>query len=321
MPQRGRSIRMFLTDGTPNGLIIAEIVNWTGKAVVVPRPALIDFLKREEAQSAGVYLLSGPDPDDPFRQLLYVGQSETVGRRLVEHDSDPKKDFFDRAIVFVSKDENLTNAHARFLERHLTNRIRSAGRSTPANGNNPGGAALPEADVADMEFFLDQIEIVLPVLGLDVLRPIATSNANRSAVGNDAPTSSGSILTFELKVGQAFAIAVEFDGDFIVKEGSIARDSEAATLDSGYRALRAKLKANGTLAPGQNQTLVFRKDVAFTSPSAAASVVYGASMSGPGNWKVAGTDKTYGELRQEALKEAEALGEQMTLSRAAQQAI
>ncbi len=319
MRQRGRSIRMFLTDGTPTGLIIAEIVNWTGKALVVPRTALATFLKREEAQSAGVYILTGPDPDDPFRQQLYVGQSETVGRRLVEHDSDAKKDFFDRAIVFVSKDENLTNAHARFLERHLTNRIKTAGRSIPTNVNNPGGAALPEADVADMEYFLDQIEIVLPVLGLDVLRPIATAKAQSVGSAIQHP-SSATTLTFELKVGPASAKAVELEGDFIVKIGSVARDTETATLGAGYKALRMKLKADGSLTSGDNQTLVFARDVAFTSPSAAASVVYGASMSGPANWKVSGTDQTYGELRQAALKEAEAQGEKSALVARDQQA-
>lgn len=308
---RGRSIRMFLTDGTTTGLIIAEIVNWTGKALVVPRSALAVFLKREEAQSAGVYILTGPDPDDAFRQLLYVGQSETVGRRLVEHDSDPKKDFFDRAIVFVSKDENLTNAHARFLERHLTGRIKAAGRSTPTNSNNPGGAALPEADVADMEYFLDQIEIVLPVLGLDVLRPIAT--ARRTALTSTLPSpDTNAPPLFELKVGPASAKAVELDGEFIVQSGSIARDSETGSLDNGYRSLRTKLKSEGILVPGDGQTLRFTRDVAFTSPSAAASVVYGASMSGPANWKLAGTDKTYAELRQATLKEAEAEGERLS---------
>lgn len=119
-PTRGRSIRMFLVDGTPTGLIVAEIVNWTGKAIVVPRVSLAAFLKRKEAQNAGVYILSGQDPDDPFRSRVYVGESETVGTRLRQHDSDDQKDFFDRAIVFVSKDENLTKAHARHLEEQLT---------------------------------------------------------------------------------------------------------------------------------------------------------------------------------------------------------
>ncbi len=75
-PVRGRSIRMFLVDGSPTGLIIAEIVNWTGKVIVVPRSALVSFLKRREAQNTGVYILSGPDPDDPFRSRVYVGETE-----------------------------------------------------------------------------------------------------------------------------------------------------------------------------------------------------------------------------------------------------
>ena len=215
-PTRGRSIRMFLADGTPTGLIIAEIVNWTGKALVVPRAALATFLKRREAQNAGVNTLTGADPDDPFRQIVYIGQSETVGRRLLEHDSDSKKDFFDRVIVFVSKDENLTNAHARHLEQHLTKRIQGAGRSKPTNSNKPGGAALPEADVADMEYFLDQIEIVLPVLGLDVLRPVASLPAalKPTAVSTDLLVTVP-LLEFEFNVGQATAKAVEADGDFM----------------------------------------------------------------------------------------------------------
>jgi hypothetical protein len=105
-PIRGRSIRMFLVDGSPTGLIIAEIVNWTGKVIVVPRAALASFLKRKEALNTGVYILSGQDPDDPFRSRVYVGETESVGQRLRQHDSDEQKDFFDRAIVFVSKDEN-----------------------------------------------------------------------------------------------------------------------------------------------------------------------------------------------------------------------
>jgi hypothetical protein len=50
-PIRGRSIRMLLVDGTPTGLIIAEIVNWTGKVIVVPKAALASFLKRKEAHN------------------------------------------------------------------------------------------------------------------------------------------------------------------------------------------------------------------------------------------------------------------------------
>jgi hypothetical protein len=222
----------------------------------------------------------------------------------------------DRAIVFVSKDENLTNAHARHLEKHLTERIGLAGRSKPKNSNGPGGAALPEADVADMDYFLDQIEIVLPVLGLDVLRPIATAQLSDSSL-DESPGASANVVAsreFELNVGQANARAVEIDGDFIVKSGSIARDSEAPTFPNAYRSIRARLKADGSLTAIDNQRLVFTRDVPFNSPSAAASVVYGASMSGPANW-IDGTFKqTYADYRQNALSAAEAQGEKLAIS-------
>jgi hypothetical protein len=175
MSDRSRTIRLFLVNGNPAGLIIAEVGGWTGKVIVVPRTALATFLRRPEAQNVAVYLLSGPDPEDPFRFRVYVGESETIGRRLRDHDGDEDKDFFDRAIVFVSKDENLTRSHVRHLEVLLTQRITDARRTTLMHTNQPGGASLPEADVSDMELFFDQIEIILPVLGLDL--------ANRRSLG------------------------------------------------------------------------------------------------------------------------------------------
>jgi hypothetical protein len=136
-----------------------------------------------------VYLLSGPDPDDQFRSRVYVGESETVGRRLREHDADEQRDFFDRAVVFVSKDENLTRSHVRYLELLLTQKITEAGRTTLMHTNQPGGASLPEADVSDMQLFFDQIETILPVLGHDILRPIVVQRP---------PVSSGSSAVISL---------------------------------------------------------------------------------------------------------------------------
>jgi predicted GIY-YIG superfamily endonuclease len=312
-PTRGRSIRIFLVDGSPTGLIIAEIVNWTGKAVLVPRSALPAFLKRKEAQNAGVYILSGQDPDDPFRLRVYVGESETVGKRLRQHDSDEQKDFFDRAIVFISKDENLTKAHARHLEVHLTKRMSDAGRTTPMHSNQPPGAALPEADVADMEYFLDQIEMVLPVLGLDVLRPIIATSVTQVVVPSEnidevvELASHSAQYTFQ--VGATLARAVEINGEFVVKVNSIGRDVDAPALQNTYRALREQLKADGSLKKAENQTLVFTRDVPFNSTSAAACVVYGASISGPANWINESTEQTYAEVRKNALRAAETVEE------------
>jgi uncharacterized protein DUF4357 len=302
-PRRGRSIRLFLVDGTPTGLIVAEIGMWTGKAIVVPRGSLVSFLGRPEAQNAGIYILSGQDPDDPFRLRVYVGETEIVGKRLREHDKDEQKEFFERAIVFVSKDENLTKAHARHLEEHLTKRIKEAGRTTPMHHNQPPGAALPEADRSDMDFFLEQIAIVLPVLGLDVLRPIAPK-----PVGAASTASSEESPEFIFSIGEVHAKGIEVNNEFIVKADSVARNAEAPTLPKAYRTRRDQLKLDGSLKVRDPETLVFTRDVPFSSPSAAAYIVYGAKISGPAYWRVESSGETYGEFRQKSLKAAEASG-------------
>jgi hypothetical protein len=150
--------------------------------------ALPELVRREEASRTGVYLLLGPDPDIPGRQLIYVGEGDQVESRLVAHDADESKEFFTRAVLIVSKDENLTKAHGRYLESRIIAAIRGAGRAKLVNGTEPPFKGLPEPEIADMERVLDEIEVLLPVLGFDVLRPAGSRNSHdrrtRSLVGD-----------------------------------------------------------------------------------------------------------------------------------------
>ena len=110
--QRTGTIRIFLADGEPTGILLAEISNWTGKVLVAPRSLLDQLSKREEVRRTGVYLLVGPDLDDPSRALAYIGEGDNVLKRLLHHNKDEPKDFWERTVVIMSKDENL-HAHAR----------------------------------------------------------------------------------------------------------------------------------------------------------------------------------------------------------------
>jgi hypothetical protein len=78
----GRSIRIFLTDGSANGILTAEIMNWTGKVVVSPRSQLVDLARRDEPKRTGVYVLVGEDPISPLKELVYIGESDNVFSRL-----------------------------------------------------------------------------------------------------------------------------------------------------------------------------------------------------------------------------------------------
>jgi hypothetical protein len=118
----GKSVRLFLADGTPGGLLTAEIMNWTGHVIAAPRSDMPALLKRPEVGRTGVYLLIGDDPESLTGSLAYVGEADVIGKRLQTHarpEEQGGKDFWSRAVVLTSKDMNLTKAHARYLESRL----------------------------------------------------------------------------------------------------------------------------------------------------------------------------------------------------------
>ena len=86
MATTGKIIRIFLADGEPTGILLAEISNLTGKVLVAPRSRRGRLSKREEVRRTGVYLLVGPDPDDPSRALASIGEGDNVLKRPVVHD-------------------------------------------------------------------------------------------------------------------------------------------------------------------------------------------------------------------------------------------
>lgn len=187
----GRSIRLFLADGTPHGLIVAEIINWSGKVLSVPRGRVAELFARPEAGRTGLYLLVGPDPDRSMRDLAYIGETDEIGKRLKFHLSSGKLDFFDRVAVIVSSDDNLTKAHVRYVESQLIRMAREAGKVSLANDREPDFQRLPEADRADMDFFVRQVGLVLPTLGFDLFRARAETEQ-----GTPSP-SPAPIFTFE----------------------------------------------------------------------------------------------------------------------------
>ena len=74
----GKSIRLYLADGTPGGLLTAEIMNWTGHVVAAPRSDLAALLKRQETSRTGIYILLGDDPESLGGSLAYIGEGDDV---------------------------------------------------------------------------------------------------------------------------------------------------------------------------------------------------------------------------------------------------
>ena len=289
----GRAIRIFLIDGTPTGLRTAELGLSTIKAFLVPRGALQAFAKREESHRTGMYVLVGNDPETPGRTKIYVGEGDEVLPRVLTHDKDEQKDFWDRVVVFVSKDQNLTKAHVRYLEARLVALANEAKRSTVDNRTAPVGGQLPEADTAEMEDFIDQAKILLAVLGVNALDPAAPIYATNDLEPELLLKTSGDGYS---------ATCTLVEGEFIVKKGSLARKQEAPSIPPSSRALRQELISSGVLVE-EGAGLRFTKDYAFRSASGAAQTVVGASVNGRAYWYL--TDgKTFAEWQDEQIGES-----------------
>ena len=292
----GRTLKLYLIDGTPSGVITAELGVSSVRAVMASRTALPDLIKREEAARTGVYLLVGPDPNLPTRQLVYVGEGDQVKARLAAHDSDETKEFFTRAVLVVSKDENLTKAHGRYLESRLIAQIKVAGRARLANGTSPEFARLPEPEIADMERVLEEIETLLPVLGFDVLRP-----AGDGLVGGT--TKIPKERTFVLSEAGTEARAHEAGGEFVLLTGSRVRAGEVPSAPESLRKSRAEALAAGDVVFLNDEYWQVARDMAFSSPSGAAAFVYGGSINGRRYWKDEKTGRSYADIRADEIEE------------------
>lgn len=292
----GRGIRLFLVDGTPNGLLTAEIMNWTGHALTGPRTKLTELVQRPECSRTGIYFLVGPDPDNAMRPLVYIGETDDVSKRLKQHnrpESQNGKDFWERVCLITSKDQNLTKSHVKYLESQLIAIATQSGRCGLINGTAHEYTVLPESDQADMAFFIEQIRIILPVLGFDFLRePAATRQPFFSQ--ND------SLFVMELPKYGVKAQAREIDGSFVVLKGSEARPKWSAKAN-GYGNLYDQLVKDGVLTQEQGNKRLFVQDFEFNSPSAAAAIVSGRNANGRISWFLKGTQTTYGDWQSEQL--------------------
>ncbi|MBF6093476.1 GIY-YIG nuclease family protein [Nocardia cyriacigeorgica] len=284
----GKSVRLFLADGTSGGLVTAEIINWTGHILSAPRSDLAELQRRPEVSRTGVYILLGDDPTTVGGVSAYIGEGDDVGRRIIQHhrpDSQGGKEFWNRVIVVTSKDANLTKAHARYLESRLIGIAAESGRATLVNGTAPTPMGLPESDISDMEYFITQIRIALPVLGVNMLRsavPTVVNESSQTEVGVNSP-----VFELRLRKQDLIACARVVDGEFTVLADSGARGEWIGTDGShdGYRRLREQLVQDGTIAPAPGGGLRFTRAHVFSSPSAAGAVVVGRSINGRTDWR------------------------------------
>jgi predicted GIY-YIG superfamily endonuclease len=266
-----------MIDGTEYGPRIAEIGNWVGKAFYSPRTTILDVINRPEFDNPGIYCLKSNSDSESFQEKIYIGEAENVKSRIKQHIQDSKKDFVE-IIFFISKDDLLTKTQIKYLESRLIQLAIEAKTAEIENGNNPSLPTLHEADISDMEYFLDQIKLVLPAMGFRFLISSIITQSEKESVRKQQKN----IL---LKINNSKINAKMYINNqgFIVTKGSQAKKNLSKSCTITYRKLRQKL-LDTEILKDNGEFYEFIEDTILSSPSAASNMVLGENSNGYTEW-------------------------------------
>ena len=266
----GKAIELFLVNGTAESLITAELSNWNGKAIKIPRTE-VSACDREDIKGVGIYFLICQEDDGT--DSVYIGEAENVLDRLTQHlrdyQSGKEKYYWNTAVIFVGRD--LNKALIRYLENRFVEIAKECGRYTILTKNTYKNTVLKEAQIASMEEFIDNVKILINTLGYKVLVPV--------------PKANDETIYLYCKGSGASAKGFVSAGGFTVLEGSTVSDHTVPSLETkgkSYYNLRNALIKDGTITDR-----VFTRDYEFTAPSAASAVILGHTSNGNVDWKSA----------------------------------
>ena len=267
----GKSIELFLVNGTADSLIIAELSNWNGKAIKIPRIE-ISSCNRDDITQAGVYFLFCKEDDGS--DSVYIGEAENVKDRLVQHlrdyQSEKEKYYWSTAVVFIGRD--LNKALIRYLENRFVEIARASKRYLVLTKNTYRNTVMKESQIAVMEEFVDNVKILINALGYKVLEPFAQVDSSPATVDDELLYITSGLVNATGKVTA--------EGFVVFAGATLNEKMSVRSLSAGMQKQRQKLFDSSKV-----NNLVTTEDILFSSSSAAADFILGYSVSGPKTWK------------------------------------
>jgi hypothetical protein len=179
-------------------------------------------------------------------------------------------DWWNEAVVFISKDDNLNKAHVKYLEFSIYDSARQVDRYSLWNRSTPNRPAISETEQAVMAEFFGNLKLLVGALGYRLFEPLT----------DEGPTDRYSISAAR----GAHATGTTTNEGFVVLKGSKASGAPVPSTPEPVLRMRQKLIDSGVLQP-DGDALSFTSNHLFSSPSAAAAVVLGRSANGRIEWK------------------------------------
>ena len=282
-----KTIQIYLPQGNPRGIRMAELTTRIVRVVEVPRDLLDSFSSMIESSQVGIYFLVGQESETDTN-LLYIGHTGDVVERIKQHR---EKMFWNRALVAVTPSNALTQTHTQYLEWRSILEARNAGRYSLQNGTAGSKPHTPAPLEADCLEIFDTIATLMATLGAPVFEPLITKQ-NGSRRGASAM---GKLLY--CKASGADGTGYYSDDGLVVLKGSSGRRETVPSMKgTSDERVRELLIQDGVLRL-DGERVVFEKDHLFTAPSRAVIALAGVIANGWVVWKDA-EGKTLKQLRQ-----------------------
>ena len=288
MGTRGKSINLYLMDGTAIGRIKCTLANWTGVAYKIPCTEIDKCKERDDLKQSGVYFLFGTS-DQTGENVVYIGQAgarkngEGILYRLQEHKRNPDKDYWTEAVVFTTSNNSFGPTEISYLENRFTNLALTAKRYAVKNGNDPTPGNITEEKESELEEFIDYSKIVMGTLGHRVFESLAEVKHTLEINSDIAIEGDGLMLHLKRKSRKS-GQTIEADckqtiEGFVVLKGSHIELNDSESIPPGIKESRQKAKVN--------ENGILQEDAFFKSPSYAAAFVIGGHANGLTEWKTA----------------------------------
>ncbi len=257
---------------------------------------------------SGVYVLTGAGVHSPVS--VYVGEGTDVWKRLKEHRSDERKNFWCETFVLLKEDRQFDESEIKFLESVLTKKVKNlqnTRRWSLENRQQPSETArkVQWDKKPSLEQLLEDAILCFDTLGSKLFRDLYSFENQDSdetdlpddetpeEIGNPEPDSKPRVLPNQVVFkaeGKNYLASMTLESDNTIKlhKGSEISSLVGSTLRRVWEKiikLREDLvRSNNLVAKGDR--LHLKVDVCFDSSSAAASFVSGSSRSGPVFWKI-----------------------------------
>jgi hypothetical protein len=259
-----KKLEIIYHDGQPDGIRSVRRHLSTVTTYVIPRTMLSGAKSISGINRPGIYYLINEDENNKIAQI-YIGQTRNGISRLDDHNRS--KDFWNKAIMFLSDNKTFSLDIISGLEEYAIVKARDSKRYMIENTINPK-YEIDEYDLASIEEIYEEIKFIMATLGYKL-----------ENVADDL--SSASILHTTRNGINAIGV---YTGDkFDVLEGSEINMSRAVHLPK-YNAQREELLANGSIVL-ENGKYILKATLTFNTPSGASDFVLGGSTNGWVEWK------------------------------------